>query len=96
MKMVLVVYNEAIDDEVMEVLTTCGISSFTKFRQVLGRGILSEPHLDSNIWPGANNVCMVIIEDIQVDSLLDGIKSLRKTLSKEGIKAFVLPVEEAT
>lgn len=96
MKMVLIVYNEAIDDEVMAVLENCGIESFTKWQKVLGKGKLSGPHLNSNVWPGANNVCMSVIEDIEVSPLLNQIKNLRKTLSKEGIKAFILPLEALT
>ncbi len=96
MKMVMVVYNEAIDDEVMDGLQTCCIDSFTKWQRVLGRGKTSGPHLDSNIWPGANNVCMAVVEDHKVPLLLTQVKNLRKALGKEGIKAFVLPVEEVT
>lgn len=96
MKLVIIAYNEAIDDEVMAVLAAGGIDSFTKWQKVLGKGKMSEPHLDSTTWPGANNVCMVIVDDKEVSPLLIQIKNLRKTLGKEGIKAFVLPVEEVT
>ena len=96
MKMVLLVYNEAIDEEVMDGLKSCSIESFTKWQRVLGKGKISEPHLDSNVWPGVNNVCMVVIDDQQVPALLAQVKTMRKSLGKEGIKAFVLPVEEVT
>ena len=96
MKMVLIIYNEAIDDEVMGTLETCCIDSFTKWQKVLGKGKISQPHLGSSIWPGANNVCMAAVEDSKVVPILAQVKSLRKTLGKEGIKAFVLPLEEVT
>lgn len=95
MKMVMVIYNEAIDGEVMSALESCCIDSFTKWQRVLGKGRLSEPHLDSNTWPGVNNVCVAVTEDNKVPSVLAQVRNLRKTLSKEGIKVFVLPVEEA-
>ena len=96
MKMVMIVYNEAIDDEVMSALESCRVDVYTKWRKVLGKGIKSEPHLDTNVWPGANNVCMVVADEAKVSALLTQLKKLRKDLGKEGIKAFVLPVEEIT
>lgn len=96
MKMVLIIYNEAIDDEVMEALEKCCIESFTKWQRVLGKGKISQPHLDTTIWPGANNVCMTVVDDNKVPAILTQVKNLRKTLGKEGIKAFVLPVEQIT
>lgn len=96
MKMVMVMYNEAIDVEVMEVLAGCGLEFYTKWQRVLGKGHISEPHLDSNVWPGLNNVLCVVCEDDIAKKLLSCVKELRKTLNKEGVKAFVLPVEELT
>lgn len=96
MKMVMVIYNEAIDEEVMNALTSCCIESFTKWQRVLGKGKTSGPHLDSTVWPGENNVCMAVVDDGKVPLILAEIINLRKSLGKEGIKAFVLPVEAAT
>lgn len=96
MKMLMIIYNEAIDEEVMAALEVCCVESFTKFRRVLGKGKLSGAHLDSNTWPGANNVLMSVADDGKIPAVLKQVKSLRETLGKEGIKAFVWPVEEAT
>jgi nitrogen regulatory protein PII len=96
MKMVMVVYNEAIDNEVMSALESCGVESFTKWQRVLGKGKLSSPHLDSTIWPGVNNVCMAVVDDKKISSILAQIRILRQSLGKEGVKAFILPVEEVT
>ncbi|MBN1405593.1 MAG: transcriptional regulator [Candidatus Omnitrophica bacterium] len=93
MKLVLIAYNIAIDEEVMELLSSCGLEYYTKWQRVLGKGQLSEPHLGTNIWPGENNVLAVVCEDSQAKQLSDCVSRLRKTLAKEGIKAFVLPVE---
>jgi len=94
MKMVMIVYNEAIDEEVMDSLESCCIEHFTKWQRVLGKGKMSDPHLDTSVWPGVNNVCVTVVEDIKVEAILLKTKELRARLGKEGIKAFVLPVEE--
>lgn len=96
MKMVMIIYNEAIDDEVMDSLQRCCIEYFSKWRKVLGKGQASEPHLDTSVWPGVNNVCMAVVDDKKVTPLLSKVKELRARLGKEGIKAFVLSVEDIT
>lgn len=96
MKMILLVYNEAIDDEIMSALESCGIEYYTKWQKVLGKGKVTPPHLDTSVWPGANNVCMAAVEDNKVSPMLAQVRGLRKTLGKEDIKAFVLPLEELT
>ena len=96
MKMVMIIYNEAIDDEVIDSLKTCCIEYFTKWRKVLGTGQASEPHLDTSVWPGVNNVCITVVEDKKILPIISKVKELRIKLGKEGIKAFVLPVEEIT
>jgi len=96
MKMVMITYNEAIDAEVMEVLANCGLKNYTKIMATFGRGSTSGTHLGNDIWPGRNNILYIACEEKQADQILSCIKELRKKLGKEGIKAFVLPVEEVT
>jgi len=39
---------------------------------------------------------MVALEEDKKDKLIEQIRELRKKLGKEGVKAFVLPLEEIT
>jgi len=39
---------------------------------------------------------IIALEDEKKDKLMEKIKELRKQLGKEGVKAFVLPLEEIT
>lgn len=94
MKIVLIVYNRAIDEEVMEVLEEIGIESYTKWDRVLGRGRASGPHLDSDIWPGVNYMITIACQDEMKDRIITRVVKLKENLAKEGIKAFVLPLEE--
>lgn len=95
-KMIMIFYNEAIDMEVMETLEHCALKSYTKFLGVYGRGETSGTHLGNDIWPGRNNVLYVACSEKESEKLISCIRELRKKLGKEGIKAFVLPVEELT
>ncbi|MDD5347375.1 MAG: hypothetical protein PHT59_02030 [Candidatus Omnitrophica bacterium] len=95
-KMVFISYNEAIEDEVLETLNTCVVKNYTKIPGVFGRGTTSGTHLGNDIWPGRNNLLLVVSDPQHVAQLVGSVKNLRKKLGKEGIKAFVLPVEEIT
>jgi len=96
MKMVMITYNEAIDAEVSEVLKNCGVENYTKIMSAFGRGVASGTHLGNDIWPGRNNILYVACEEQAAQQILACIIELRKNLGKEGIKAFLLPVEEVT
>lgn len=96
MKMVMVVYNEAIDEEVMEALESSSLESYTKIKGIYGRGKISGAHLGNDIWPGRNNVMFVSCQDKEAAVFVSAIGKLRKTLGKEGIKAFIMPIDEIT
>lgn len=96
MKLVMIVYNEALDNEVMETLEKCALKNWTKIPETFGRGSSSGTHLSSDVWPGRNNVLYSACEEKEAKCLIACIRELRTTLGSEGIKAFVLPVEEVT
>ena len=96
MKGILITYNEAMEQEIMEVLQGNGVESYTKWIKVLGKGKASGPHLMTPVWPKANNVLFCVISEKQARGMLEGIGALRKKFLKEGIKAFQIPVEELT
>ena len=96
MKMVLITYNEAVDGEVAEALQRCGADAYTKWTGVQGQGEESGPHLGSHVWPKRNNVLATIVPEDTARALMDQIRELRKTLGREGVKAFLLPVEDVT
>ena len=96
MKMVMVIYNEAMDSEVMEVLQHCVLNNYTKIPGVFGKGTSSGTHMGDDVWPGKNNILLVSCDDKAKDRLLSCTGELRKKLGKEGIKAFVMPLEEVT
>lgn len=96
MKMVMLVYNEAIDDEVMDMLNGCALKNYTKLTRAYGRGTASETHLGNDIWPGLNNILYVACGDDEAKHLTARVRDMRMTIGKEGIKAFAMPLEEVT
>jgi len=94
MKMLMIVYNEAMDNEVMEALESCVMKNYTKISKVFGRGASSGTHLGNDFWPGLNNIIYIVCEEPQIKKMLSAVRKLRKEVGHEGIKGFVLPVEE--
>lgn len=96
MKMVMIAYNEAIDIELMEGLSEIGVKNYTKACGAFGSGEASGTHLGTDVWPGRNNILFTACEDKLSRDILDLVGRMRKSLGKEGIKAFVLGIEAQT
>ncbi|MDP2929625.1 MAG: hypothetical protein Q8O01_06175 [Candidatus Omnitrophota bacterium] len=96
MKMVMISYNEAVESEVMDSLAGCALKNYTKITDTYGSGLTSGTHLGNDIWPGKNNILYVACEDREAKQLFSRVKELRKTLGPEGVKAFLLPLEDMT
>jgi hypothetical protein len=95
-KMVMISYNEAVEAEVVDSLARCALKNYTKITDTYGSGLASGTHLGNDIWPGKNSILYVACEDKAARELLSRVKELRKTLGGEGIKAFLLPLEDMT
>jgi len=96
MKAVLIVHNVAIDEEVNEVLGSVGINCYTKFPNTLGKGEISEPHLNTDVWPGINCGTFVVIEQVKAKKVMENVRRLREKLGTEGIKAFMWEIDDIT
>ncbi len=97
MKMILAIYNIAVDSEVMQAVQAAGAVCYTKWPRVIGEGKTTGPRLDDHIWPGVNTMMMMVVPDEKAAAVMDAIKQLRSTIGKtEGVKAFLLNVEGQT
>ncbi len=96
MKAVLIVHNMAIDEEVNESLAAADIDSFTKFPDILGKGQLSQPHLNSDVWPETNCATLAITDPDKAAKLMKIISEMRTKLGEEGVKAFLWSIEQIT
>ena len=94
--MVLIAYNEALEGELMELLDSNAVDGYTQWTQVRGKGVASEPHFLSHVWPKANGVVMCCVDDEKATKLMNAVRALRQRLAQEGVKAFSLPVSDVT
>ncbi len=96
MKMMMIVFNEAVDEEVMEVLAGCRLTNYTRLDGVFGRGTGSGTHLGTDIWPGRNNLLLLAVSDEDASRLMTCVGELRRRLKREGVKGFVWNLEAVT
>ncbi len=94
MKALLLVFAPPIEGVVMKALAEAGASHYTKFPYLLGEGGHSEPHLDTHVWPGSNVGLLVVADDATKDKVLASVRAIKQEYEREGIKAFVIPLEE--
>lgn len=90
MVLVFVVYGNAIDDEMTEMLKT-RVAGYTRFEGVRGEGS-SEPRLGSHVWPGINNCVMTAVDDRERGLLMEGIGELKRKFPHAGVKVFAVPL----
>lgn len=96
MKLLMIAYNEALDDEIVEILADAGADTYTRWTKVQGVGEGSGPHLGTHVWPKHNNVLVVCVRDDVAKKVMKNIREFREEFRKEGVKAFMLPIEDVT
>lgn len=94
MKMVLVVCPEGRHEEFRNSIEKHGIHAYTELRHVTGEGETGKK-FGSHIWSDESIIIFMVIED---DTLPDIERLVKLCQSKlypaEGMRAFVMPVEE--
>lgn len=89
--MVLIIHDRAIDEEMGDLLEALEIKYYTKWKDVVGVGE-KDPHLGDHVWPGLNNITMVIIDEDNKEELFNSVKSLQAAFPSVGLRAFAVPV----
>jgi hypothetical protein len=88
---VFIIYDRAIDEEILETLSACCIEKYTRWHDASGVGA-SGPHLGDHIWPALNNVMMAVVEAEKKDEILGKVRALQEEFPFVGLRAVVLPV----
>jgi hypothetical protein len=90
---VLVTYDRAIDEELLDAISGAGVTFYTKWKEIVGVG-RHDPHLGTPVWPGLNNALLAVLPAGEKDEVLERIRSLQGRFASAGLRAFVLPVLE--
>ena len=93
-KMMVLIYNTALERAILEYIDQCGITCFTMVPKVFGKGKTGGPRMGTHVWPGENAMLWVVDDAERIHEMLGCAKKLKKEHKGKGVKAFVLPVEE--
>lgn len=94
MKAVFIVYNQAYNEEIVDILNKLNVRGFTRWIDVQGKGSFNgQPHLDNHAWPMLNHAIITMVKDEKVDPLLAEIRSRDEAAPDLGLRAFVWNIE---
>ena len=77
-------------------LEDCGQRGYTVWEEIGGRGSeTGEPHLGNHAWPTQNHAVLTAVDDALVAEIMDRLRTTDRDNPKLGLRAYVLPVEDA-
>lgn len=95
MKAIFIIFNQAYYETILHIMDRQGIKGFTFVETVSGRGSRNgEPHLGTHAWPTLNSSILTVVEEDKVARFLKLLNRLDKQAEDQGLRAFVLPVEQ--
>ena len=94
MKALFIAYNQAYNEEIVEILENNGQRGFTRWEDIQGRGSVDgKPHMGSHGWPEMNHAMLTMVSDDKVEGILDDLRSKDAESPELGIRAYVLNIE---
>ena len=94
MKAMFIAYNQAYNEEIVELLAAHGQRGFTRWEDVEGKGGFNGfPRLGSHAWPEMNHALLVMMQDEKVEPVLAALKSKDEEAPDLGLRAFVWNVD---
>ena len=96
MKAIFIAYNQAYNQEIVELLEGLGQRGYTVWNEIGGRGSVSgEPHLGSHAWPTQNHAILTAVSDELAPRIMAALREKDAANEALGLRAYVLPVEDA-
>ncbi len=96
MKSVLITYDQAHHERVIELLDKLSCRGFSYFEQVQGRGSKTgEPHYGSHAWPSMCSAIITVVEDEMLDTLMERLRKMDETRPQLGLRAFAWTIEQS-
>jgi hypothetical protein len=88
MQVLMMVYDVAFDEEVMEALSRCHLSGYTKWSRVVGSGERSQPRLGTAVWPGHNCAVLMAVENGALPELTLVLQGLYRRMGEKSLAVF--------
>lgn len=89
MKAIFISYNQAYNEEIVEILESHGQRGFTRWQNIDGRGSVDgQPRYGSHAWPEQNHGVLAMVSDDKVSDIMAALKSKDEETPELGIRAF--------
>ena len=96
MKALFIVYNQAYNQEIVEILEQFGQRGYTVWSEIGGRGSVDgEPHLGSHAWPTQNHALLSVMDDSLASKVMQKLREVDASSPALGLRAYTLGVEDA-
>lgn len=94
MKAIFIAYNQAYNEEIIDVLKKNNQRGFTRWEDIEGRGSFNGiPRMGSHAWPEQNHALLSIVKDEKVAPILAQLKAKDEAAPDLGLRAFVWNIE---
>ena len=96
MKAIFVSYNQAYNEEIVEILDAHDQRGFTRWEDIQGRGgVDGEPHYGNHAWPTMNHALIPFVPDEKLEPLMAALKEKDEAFRDLGLRAFAWDVISA-
>lgn len=96
MKAVLITFDQAHYQRIIDELAKLNCRGFTSWEQVQGRGTTTgDPHYGSHAWPSMSAAIISVVEDHRLESVMKMLKTLDDERPKLGLRAFAWNIDSA-
>lgn len=96
MKSILITFDQAYYNRIIDVLDKNNCRGFSYFEQVQGRGSKTgNPHYGSHAWPSMCSAIITIVPDDKVKPILAQLHEMDEETQQLGLRAFVWDIEES-
>jgi len=93
--MILIIGPREREPELIRLIETAGVRAYTELSQVRGEGVTGKK-LGTADWPERETLLFTIVPDDRKAALLAAVQHFKAVLyPQEGLRIFILPVEEA-
>ena len=94
MKAIFISYNQAYNEEIVEILEKNRQRGYTRWTDIQGKGGFNgTPHMGSHGWPEMNHAILTVVKDEKVAAILSDLKACDEAAPDLGLRAFVWNVE---
>ncbi len=95
MKSILITFDQAHQEGILEILNKHACRGFTNFGIVQGRGThKGEPHYGSHAWPSLAEAIITVVPDESAPAVMADLRALDEAKPRLGLRAFLWSIEQ--